>query len=439
MAVLNSRVIPFIGGLLMSINFLIFWAIPIAAMGQAWKLGVSKLMLPIYRLLDENSYVRDFAGKYIYTNPKYADYFVTSIFLILGCSLLVSFAFYWQLSFGSMPLWLIFTYNCLWVGFGGRTMGAAYSLAHREGHNLSLYQKWIRNNFGNIMENWIGCFYGNIPYNFTTSHIFIHHKVDGGVGDTFYEWDIDRSSLFDFVLYVYRIFLHVIGISSLKLLYANGQTNKAELLLRGIGIYWAVGCGIYFLTKSWMFVFWIYIEPMLCMSYFLALLNIGYHGFLEYDENGISIPCVNSTCIIDGDDDTFGEDDHMSHHYNTNVYYRDLPVLQQSKMDEFIKYKASVFQKISIVELSIYLILGIWDKLADHYCDFSGKMTKEEIIDMLKTRASRIEMSYDDYESYMTSPSTQRRKELEQEIKYRFGKNNNINSDKDDKKNAASY
>ena len=116
----------------------------------------------------------------------------------------------------------------------------------------------------------------------------------------------------------------------------------------------------------------------------LAMLNYGFHGFLEFDEEGKSISCVDSTTIIDGDDDCFGEDDHMAHHYSQSVYYKDLAALQASKVQEFIKYKASVFRGLSIVELSIFILFSLWDKLADHYVDYSGKMTREEIKAMLK-------------------------------------------------------
>ena len=91
---------------------------------------------------------------------------------------------------------------CSWVGVGGRIMGAAYALAHKEGHNFALYKKPLRGVFGNFFENWLGMFYGIIPYSFTTSHVSIHHRLDGGLGDTFYQWDLNRASLSDFCLYV---------------------------------------------------------------------------------------------------------------------------------------------------------------------------------------------------------------------------------------------
>lgn len=251
-----------------------------------------------------------------------------------------------------------------------------------------------------------------MPYNFTTSHVFIHHKLDGGMGDTFYEWDIDRSSLAEFMLYVHRVFLHMTGYSSLKFFSAHGDTKKVEQLKKGVNIYWIVCGSILAITRSPSFVFWIYLQPLLCMTYFLALINIGFHGFIEFDESGKNIPMVNSSTIMDGEDDYFGEDDHMAHHYNTSVYYRDLPDHQKSKIEEFKKVKASVFKKLSIVELSIFILLGLWDKLADHYVDFSGKMSKEEIMSMLKLRAQRKETDYERYERYLENPTLEARKAL---------------------------
>jgi hypothetical protein len=261
----------------------------------------------------------------------------------------------------------------------------------------------------NFFENWFGQFYGNVPWNFSTSHVRIHHALDGGVGDTFYQWDLNRASVTDFMLYVSRIFLHMIGYSSLSFFKGHNQKEASDKLTRGMTRYAVTGVLVLAVTRSVPFFFWVYLQPLFCMSYFLALLNFGFHGFIEFDADGKSIPCVNATTIIDGDDDYFGEDDHMAHHYNTSVYFRDLPELQKSKVDEFKKYKASVFKEISIVELSIYVLLGVWDRLADHYVDFSGTMSKEEIMHMLKTRAERVETSYAKYQAYLANPTKEAR------------------------------
>jgi hypothetical protein len=270
---------------------------------------------------------------------------------------------------------------------------------------------------GNVFENALGMFFGNVPWNFTTSHIKIHHGVNGGIGDTFYLWDFDRTSLGDFMLYVHRVLLHMIGYSSIKYFRVNGMSKQADLLTNGIITYVSSGIALLALTRSVSFLFWFYLQPMLCMTYFLALINVGFHGFLEYDEKGQHIKVVDASAIIDGEEDVFGEDDHMAHHYATTVYYRDLPAYQKSKIEEYKKHKASVFRTISIVELSIFILLGLWDELAKYYVDFTGKMTKEEIKELLKTRATRLETTYEEYLQYLVEPSLESRNRLRVNVK----------------------
>ena len=209
----------------------------------------------------------------------------------------------------------------------------------------------------------------------------------------------------------------MVGYSSLKFFEANHIKGKGDQLKKGVAIYWATAIVILFVTRSFKFLFWIYFQPFLCMSFFLALINIGFHGFIEMDSEGKSIPVVNASTIIDGDDDYFGEDDHMAHHYSTTVFYRDLPKYQELKVEEYMKYKASVFRGLSIIELSIFILFSLWDKLADHYVDYSGEMSREEIKTMLKTRAQRKEMSYDVYSTYLANPTIEARLSLSDEKK----------------------
>jgi hypothetical protein len=286
-----------------------------------------------------------------------------------------------------------------------------------QGHNHGLYKKWIRDSIGNVFENLLGVFFGNVPYNFTTSHVFIHHRLDGGPGDTFYEWDLDRTNLSEFMIYITRISKHMVGYSSLKLFSALNQTSKYDKLMQGVVTYWSFAAVLLAVTRSFSFVFWIYLQPLMCMTYFLALLNYGFHGFLEFDSDGKNITVVDATTIVDGEDDYFGEDDHMAHHYYTNVYYRDLPVHQQSKVKEFEKFRGSVFKGCSILELSIFLLFSLWDELANHYVDYTGKMTKEEIKEMLMARAKRKQISHERYEEYLANPTPEARKELLVDIK----------------------
>ena len=198
-------------GAALAVNFVVFWAVPIFVQGQAFHLGLKHVLVPVYNALDRSAALRRFAAAYVYSRPQYADFAATALLTCVSSLGALGYALHYQRAHGCLPWQLVAAYNFLWVGFGGRTMGAAYTFAHKEGHNPLIFQRWLRRSFGNIFENWIGCLFGNVPYNFTTSHMHMHHQLDGGPGDSFYQWDLDRTSRHDFLLFVHRIFVHMTG------------------------------------------------------------------------------------------------------------------------------------------------------------------------------------------------------------------------------------
>jgi hypothetical protein len=401
-------------GALLTLNFAVFWLVPIAVQGQAFKLALHHVCSPIYDWVDRAPALRRFAARWIYRKPVHVDYFATAIFFLLSVTLSLGFVFYWQIAHGSLPWWLIAAYFFAWVGFGGRGMGAAYTFAHREGHRPGgrLYQPWIRNSVGNFFENWVGFFFGNVPYNFSTSHNLLHHRLNAGKGDPFYMWDIDRTSIADLMLYQHRIFVYMTGWSSLKAfaqqLDSPQVAENYRKLLKGFVLYWAVVPGLIFSglvlagstpLSALAFLFFIYFQPLCAMSFFLAFINVGFHGLIEFDENGKHIECVASSTILDGEDDSFGEDDHMAHHYFTAVEHVDLPAHQAKQHAEWAKHQATVFKEMAIVELALFIQLGQFKMLAEkHYVDYAGVLGTEEIAQLLEERAKRVEMSYEDYE-----------------------------------------
>uniref|UniRef100_A0A7S2KHB1 Fatty acid desaturase domain-containing protein n=2 Tax=Bigelowiella natans TaxID=227086 RepID=A0A7S2KHB1_BIGNA len=286
-------------GWVLTINFLVFWAIPIAGNGLLWKHCLRHVIRPLFYVIDSRfSPVRWVASRYLYKNPRHGDYAATAFLVTLSAFASLSMVFWYQLTYGTLSWSVIAAYYWLWVGIGGRQMGGAYTFAHKEGHNAYLYQPWFKKTIGNWFENYLGVFYGNVPWNFTTSHISIHHKLQGGMGDTFYQWDIDRTSWRDFMLFIYRIMTHVVGFSSLYFFKKNEQHRAYNLLRQGMLWYWLVvpSC-LYAITGSFSFIFFIYLQPAVAMMYFLAFINIGLHAYIDFDENGRHISVVNSSAV----------------------------------------------------------------------------------------------------------------------------------------------
>lgn len=127
---------PFFFGVCLTINWLLIWAVPVMGMGLVWKHLLKYFLQPVYDALESNKTLRAFASTYIYSRAEHADYFVMSVLTLLNSVVFLSIVFYWQMKFGYLPAWLLFVYYCSWVGVGGRIMGTAYTMAHKE---VSIY------------------------------------------------------------------------------------------------------------------------------------------------------------------------------------------------------------------------------------------------------------------------------------------------------------
>ncbi len=276
-----------------------------------------------------------------------------------------------------------------------------------------MYRPWIAKHIGNIFENRIGLWYGLVPHTFSTSHILLHHRLNAGKADPLYVWDLDRTKFSDMLLYQWRAFVYVTGLGSIREFRRQQGVNPAirkahAKLSRGMRIYWvyvpvalvallvATGSSV---LSSLMFLFFVYIQPLFAMSTFIALVTLSQHGFLEHDEKGRNLKHVAAITILGGHDDSFGEDDHFSHHYSPAVMHDKLAVAQSLEESEWARCHGSVFKDTSIIEIAIFLLLGRIDRLIDrHYVDYSGALGRDQIVELFTRRAKRKEMSYEEYE-----------------------------------------
>lgn len=403
-------------GTLVTLNFLVLWAGPVVIQGQLYRHGLHRVLRPVHRFLDRSPTLRSFAAKHIYRRAVHVDYFATTILFALGFLVPLGCIFALQIANKSLPWYVVIAYYFVWVGPGGRCMAAAYTFAHREGHlpGGRMYQPRIGERVGNVFENWIGPLYGTVPYTFSTSHLLLHHRLNGGKGDPIYLWDIDRTKFSDLMRYQWRFFRYMTGIGSLAEFRSQRGVLRAmdrarRQLIRGMIIYWflvptailtlltATGSSLF---SALLFLFFIYFQPLCAMTCFLSLLNLGWHGFLEFDQAGRHVKHVTSGTIIDGFDDSYGEDFHVAHHHFPSIGHDELAQHVEAERREWGRCHGSVFEKTTILELAFLMILGRFDTLVrNHYVDFSeGDMSTEELADLFERRARRKEMSYESYE-----------------------------------------
>jgi hypothetical protein len=264
-------------------------------------------------------------------------------------------------------------------------LGGVYSITHREGHNANFYKPFIRKYIGNIFEEIFSPFFGSVPKNFAITHLYLHHALQARSADSFYQYDVDRSSLSDFMILLHRIGMHCSGISAWNQMRIHGLVKQANKFSIGLFQYYILyPLLILALTRSWTFLFFMYFQPFVGMTFFLCFMNVAFHAMVDYDEEGNPIECVFSTELTDGNDDYFGEDSHLSHHVAGNVYYRDIPQ-QRNKQNDWGKYHACVFRGLSVAEAAGYMLFKQWDILADHFVQYNdkpapNKLPEEELI-----------------------------------------------------------
>lgn len=401
-------------GVLLALNFVALWMVPVILQGQSFRRGVSRVVRPVYWILDRSKALRRFASKYIYRREVHVDYFAAAIFLTftLGGSLAVLFT--WQITYGSLPWWLIVVYYFVWVGPGARGMATAWTFAHREGHaGGKMYRPWLANSVGNFFENWLGVFYGTIPYNFTATHIVTHHRFNGGKGDPVYAWDLDRTRFSHLLLYQWRFIRFLSGFAGLIELHRESGVSSAidvakARLVKGLVIYWVlVPAGTMALLMgtgssvgaTLLFLFFIYLQPLLAMSTFLSIINIGQHAFLEINQDGSLEKYVTSVTILDGVDDSFGEDFHVAHHFFPKVMHDELLDHVDRERLQWLRCNGSVFERTTIFEIAIMVCFGQIDRLIrNHYVNFGNENNEEEITELFTQRAKQREMTYEEYE-----------------------------------------
>ena len=402
-------------GTLLALNFAALWAAPVIIQGQLFRRGIDRIVRPAYGLVDGSARLRRFASRFVYRRRAHVDYFAAAALLTISMCAILCVLFAWQIAFGSLPWWLVVLYFFIWVGPGGRCMATAWTFAHREGH-LSrgrIYRPWLGNRIGNFFENWLGVFYGTVPYNFSIAHTLTHHRFDSGTGDPVYLWDIDRTRFGDVMLFHWRFFLYMTGISSLVEFRRESGVNPAvdrarAQLRRGMAIYWIwvpsgilavlIGTGSS-VASALLFLFLVYLQPLLAMSTFLSIISVGQHGFLEFDEAGKHVRHVTATTILDGVDDSFGEDYHLAHHFFPGAAHDRLPEHVARERPEWARCNGAVFRSTTFFEIAIMIHLGQFDRLIrNHYVDFSGKGDVEELAALFERRAKRKEMTYEHYE-----------------------------------------
>lgn len=318
----------------------------------------------------------------IMSDPRNYDYLPW----ILGTCVIppVMLYFVWQRhrvhGFELLPMLI---YHHFRVGPRYRLFAHHQVLVHKEGHDHKGFFVGPWKAFNQLCGMWGGLFYGSIPFHYKLAHNKIHHRWHNDTDDVHTNLDLDRTIFYSYVLYLPRFFYYWTGVSPMVLFLKRKEYGLASGLAQGMVYYYGVGAFLLY-HAGWTFTLAYFVYPMLESLTFLGMIAYIWHAFVEPDD--FSNQYINSVTILNGLDNVFNEDYHVVHHHALTTHWTDAPAHFEANKHKYEAVKATIFQDCEEGMIIYWMFSGLWDEMAKHFVDLSGKMTQQEKKDLLLRR-----------------------------------------------------
>lgn len=260
-------------------------------------------------------------------------------------------------------------------------------------HNTSHRPLWKREyGWAKYYIPWVlGPFCGETPETYYIHHIGMHHAEGNLPKDLSSTLQYQRDSALDFLRYWADFFF----LSLFRLANYHGRKKRHSMVRRMLAgeftFYLVVALGLAINAAATLTVF---VVPFLLCRFLMMCGNWGQHAFVDADDAGNSyrnsITCINALynrrCFNDGY--------HIGHHLVANMHWTDLPLEFQKNRAKYAEQGAIVFEGIDFFIVWFFLMTHNYKALAKHYVDLGETpKTDEEIIELLKSRVARIDVS----------------------------------------------
>ncbi len=373
--------------------------IPVPWMGAV--IGVGLLWDQLWRRIRETGLaiavgnvfakISERLAKVMMRDERNAPYLFSLFGIGLYTPTLFVLAFIWQMTYGYSAAWYTvmlvgFLYNVLMMGPYFRFFSVIATLVHKEGHDTRGIFKEPYTFLNNAFGWFIGPFYGHVPETYPLGHQRIHHKYDNGPGDVTFTYDLDRSDPAQWLKYLRRFSLYWTGFSIVGYFIQNKQWVPARRMATGMLVYYGL-IAIITILNPW-FGFMYLILPHMSGIIYLAALNYIWHTFC--DPADPDNPYINSVTILNGHYNVFNEDFHVTHHHHPQMHWTKMANDYYIHEEKYRANMASVFTDTQEFEMFVWLMMGKFDLMAEHYVDLTGTLSQEDKIALLKYRMQPV-------------------------------------------------
>lgn len=303
------------------------------------------------------------------------------VFVDLGLQCLVLAAFGIALFFVDAAFWYLApVYTLAWMGL---LMDRFILMLHCTSHRPLFKPKhrWLNN----IIPWLLSPFFGETPETYFVHHMGMHHREENLPADLSSTMKYQRDRLWHWLRYWSRFLFG--GPFELGAYLKKRRRDKLfRRMVVGEGGFWLAAVGL--CCVNWQAAVVVFIFPVLLVRALMMMGNWGQHAFVcpEQPENPYrsSITCINTRynrrCFNDGY--------HIHHHVNARTHWTELPAEFESHRELYGTQDAIVFDGIDFFQVWLFLMLGRFNWLADHWVPLPGapKRTREEFIELMKVR-----------------------------------------------------
>jgi fatty acid desaturase len=299
---------------------------------------------------------------------------VSTIGVLLPAAILLYVHFRW---------WLAVPYLAILFGvFFDRCILMLHLTSHRIFFKPRV--RWM-----NQIIPWVLCpLIGQSPETYFGHHMGMHHP-ENNLEDDLSTTMGYRRDRFTHFLHYFLVFFLTCSYQLPKYLIAHRRRRLGVLTIVGELLF--IGGTITGLVLAPWPTLVVFAIPFTAARFLMMWGNWGQHAFIDaaHPESAYvnSITCVNTRynrrCFNDGY--------HIGHHIKANRHWTEMPKDLEDNRARYGREDAIVFDGIDFFQVSLYLFLKRWDKLAGAFVE-TGERTrsKEQIIALLKERTLPI-------------------------------------------------